>query len=226
MLELGKLYHLINKNEHSFTKIPIKIQDYVQAVKLSVIGVEFRDKLLKRNQCPKLLSHCDKALRQTSQKAVQSEIIGYIEQLNSERSQTMKLLSREFRLPLTMQRKCNELVELNEQRLVEFLGKSYSQSKPDEDSDSFKTDSDLDSSVGFTDSDLDDLLSQSQKSKLSHKPTRTAAPQVGSEQDNSMNQSKVLSAFSNFIVPQKATTQQETRELDKAVSALKDVRRK
>ena len=49
MLELVQMYAQLNKRHLSFNKVPITVNTYAKAVKLSVIAVEFRDKLLQRN---------------------------------------------------------------------------------------------------------------------------------------------------------------------------------
>ena len=157
MLELVQLYYDLNKRQFSFSKVPIRIDKYAKAVKLSVIAIEFRDKLLQRNQCPKLLGHSCPAQVKVSAEATIAEISRYIELVNIERNSTIKLLSREFRYNLTMEKRCKELIALNAQRQLKILGANYDKSIPEE-SDSMKTESDLDLSESDY-SDLDDLIS-------------------------------------------------------------------
>lgn len=57
MLELFNAYFELNKKKHNFSKIPLTIDIYCRTVKLSVIGVEFRDKLMGKNLLPPLLCH-------------------------------------------------------------------------------------------------------------------------------------------------------------------------
>ena len=57
MLELYNAYYERNRKQFNFTKFPIVMHEYCTIVKLSVLGVEFRDKLLRRNVCPMLLKH-------------------------------------------------------------------------------------------------------------------------------------------------------------------------
>ena len=113
MLELVHLYSDLNKRSFSFTKVPITVQTFAKAVKLSVIAVEFRDKLLQRNMCPMLLGHSTQPHLKMSSKASMAEISKYIELLNTERTSTMKLLSREFKYDLTMEKRCIEIFALN-----------------------------------------------------------------------------------------------------------------
>lgn len=118
MLELFNYYYHLNRKNHQFTKLPIHVAEYCRVVKLSVLGVEFRDKILQRKACPMLLGHANQpAPGQTMQKPSSStcfkEIKMYIELLNFERNQAMKLLYREFENILTMRKRCKELHELN-----------------------------------------------------------------------------------------------------------------
>ena len=118
MLELFHYYYNLNRKNHQFTKLPIHIAEYCQVVKLSVLGVEFRDKILQRDKCPKLLKHANQAapgqnLQKPVPNAVYIEISKYIELLNFERSSAVKLLSREFENILTMRKRCTELHEVN-----------------------------------------------------------------------------------------------------------------
>ena len=46
MIELFQAYFVLNKRSHSFAKVPIKVEHFSRTVKLSVLAVEFRDKLL------------------------------------------------------------------------------------------------------------------------------------------------------------------------------------
>ena len=87
----------------------------------------------------------------------------YVNLLNVERVSTLKLLEREFRYDLTMEKRCKELIALNNSRLIKILGENYDRIMPEQ-SDSLKTDSDFDSSVASY-SDMDDLISMSQRSK-------------------------------------------------------------
>ena len=87
-----QMYSHLNKRHLSFSKIPITVSTFAKAVKLSVIAVEFRDKLLQRNQCPMLLGHSNQAHVKMSNKGFMTEITKYVELLNVERVSTMKLL--------------------------------------------------------------------------------------------------------------------------------------
>lgn len=46
IIELFDYYFKLNININSFTKKHIELDQYIKIVKLSVLGVEFRDKLL------------------------------------------------------------------------------------------------------------------------------------------------------------------------------------
>ena len=113
MIELVHLYSDLNKRSLNFKKVPINIVSYSKTVKLSVIAVEFRDKLLQRKQCPMLLGHSSQGHVKMSNKAMMTEISKYIGLLNSERTSTMKLLSREFKHDLAMEKRINEITALN-----------------------------------------------------------------------------------------------------------------
>ena len=62
MLELFKKYYEMNRKRHNFTKMPLTFDLFSNTVKLSVIGVEFKDKLSGNLQkhdvaLPPLLGH-------------------------------------------------------------------------------------------------------------------------------------------------------------------------
>ena len=61
---------------------------------------------------------------------------------------------------MTMEKRCKELNALNDQRLYKILGENYDRNMPD-DSDSMKTDSEIEQSSDTTYSDMEDLISQS-----------------------------------------------------------------
>lgn len=125
------------------------IDIYCRTVKLSVIGVEFRDKLLGNNVLPPLLSHSSQpipgqAYQRLAASATYTEICKSVEHLNAERAATIKLLHREYENPNMLKRKCLELQEINETREDEVLGSAVIE-KGNESVDSLHTDSDEDS---------------------------------------------------------------------------------
>ena len=115
MLELYNYFFKTNKKCHQYSKFPIKLDTFCRIVKLSVIGIEFRDKLLSKQSVPMLLGHsnqpaCNEQLQKMSASSTFTEVTKYIEILNSERISTFKLLKKEFEQPNILRKRCTELL--------------------------------------------------------------------------------------------------------------------
>ena len=173
MVELFDVYFKMNERNASFVKKEINIHLYCQTVKLSVLGVEFRDKLLQRNMVPKLLGHSNQAAPGTrlgnrmSAGACQDEIIDYLEALNAERKETFKLLNLEFTNQLMMEKRCKELTRINRTRERNVLGdRSDAPEIESQNSDS--------DSASSSDLSISDILSQGSKigSQGGNSPTK------------------------------------------------------
>ena len=99
------------------------------------------------------------------------EICKYIELLNYERNAAVKLLSREFENILTMRKRCKELYEINEARMVEMLGTP---------ADNQIVESDTENSIEV-DSSSQMSLSEINDDLISHHSKRSAAKKIKNE---------------------------------------------
>jgi len=59
LVELYNYFFNLNRAIIVSDKLPIEFESYCKIVKLSVLGFEFRDKLLNRQGCPMLLGHAN-----------------------------------------------------------------------------------------------------------------------------------------------------------------------
>ena len=160
-------YHLNEKNVNE--KEPIDLPLYCMSVKVSVIGFEFRDKLLRRFKLPELLGHSNQPeLGQTLPKQTSAnsyaEISNYINQFNIERKELVASIARELSNVNILKRRCAELIEAEKQRELDVLGKKVDLQDASISEDS---DSDSETSTNMSMSEVGDDIFSQQSAKMS-----------------------------------------------------------
>ena len=115
MVALFNTFYQINKR-NSIVKQPIDFPLFCDTVKISVLAVEFRDKLLGLQGLPRLLGHSNQPMTNgsyinPSHAAVYLEVVTYVDSVNSMRESLMKQIQRELSNENILERHCKEEVK-------------------------------------------------------------------------------------------------------------------
>lgn len=126
MVALFNTFYEINE-KNTTNKVPIDFAIYCQTVKCSVLGAEFRDKILELTTLPKLLGHANQPTpgqsmpKQTAMTAY-SEICSFLQNYNSKRKNMTALIERELSNATILQRRCSDIIQQQTDREQEILG--------------------------------------------------------------------------------------------------------
>lgn len=112
MNQLFRLYHTLNCQKINYGLYKIKPEQFCRTVVLSVIAVEFRDKLCGTRGCPTLLGHCQQPTKSSEAQATLNykEIKSFVNRMNKERQATVSQLTRELENPMAMRKRCEEAI--------------------------------------------------------------------------------------------------------------------